>query len=328
MIYALNEVIIKATKYMLLLWIIIFIVSLFILLKGADWFLSGSEKIGFAMGLSPFIIGVVIVGLGTSLPEIASSLAAVIKGVTQIVPANAIGSNIANILLVVGISAVWGGRLAVTKNLIDLDLPLLAISTALFLDIAWDKQITFGESVLLLVLFVIYLAYTIFYKDEKEREEKNNAKQRPKISSKDIFLLLIGGFALIAGAKYLVDSVVKLSEILAIGTGAISLAAVAFGTSLPELFVSVKAARQNKPEIALGNIFGSNVFNILVAVGLPGLFGVLKLDGPTFKIGLPMMLIATVLFIISGISRRIHVYEGAMYLVIYAFFIGKIFNLI
>lgn len=312
---------------MLLLWVIIFIVSLFVLLKGADWFLSSSEKIGFALGLSPFIVGVVIVGLGTSLPEIASSLAAVIKGVTEIVPANAIGSNIANILLVVGISAVWGGRLAVTKNLIDLDLPLLAISTALFLEIAWDKQITFGESVLLLVLFVIYLAYTIFYKDDKEKEEKAT-RQSPKISPRDIFFLLIGVFALIAGAKYLVDSVVKLSEILAIGTGAISLAAVAFGTSLPELFVSVKAARQNKPEIALGNIFGSNIFNILVAVGLPGLFGVLKLDGPTFKIGLPMMLIATVLFIISGISRRIHVYEGAMYLVIYAFFIGKLFNLI
>ncbi len=328
MIYARHGAIIKATEHMLLFWMIIFIVSLFVLLRGADWFLSSSEKIGFAAGFSPFVVGIVIVGLGTSLPEILSSLVAAIKGVTEIVPANAIGSNIANIFLIIGLSAVWGGSLAVTKNLIDLDLPLLAISTALFLDIAWDKQITFGESVLLLALFAVYFAYTIFYKDEKRGEEENNVKRRSKVSFKDILLLLVGGFALIAGAKYLVDSVIKLSEILAIGTGVISLAAVAFGTSLPELFVSVKAARQNKPEIALGNIFGSNVFNILVAVGLPGLFGVLRLDEQTFKIGLPMMLIATVLFVISGISKRIHVYEGAMYLVIYMFFIGKLFNLI
>lgn len=121
---------------MALFWIIIFIVSLAILVKGADLLLGSAEKIGLAVGLSPFVVGVVIVGLGTSFPEIISSFIAVLKNVTEIVPANAIGSNIANILLVVGLSAVVGGRLAVTKNLIDLDLPLLAISTVLFLGVA------------------------------------------------------------------------------------------------------------------------------------------------------------------------------------------------
>ena len=114
---------------MLIFWIIVFIISLAVLVKGADWLLGSAEKIGLAAGLSPVIVGVVIVGLGTSFPELISSLVAVFKGVTEIVAANAIGSNIANILLVVGISSVVGGRLAVTKNLIDLDLPLLAIST-------------------------------------------------------------------------------------------------------------------------------------------------------------------------------------------------------
>lgn len=326
---------------MLIFWIIVFIVSLAVLVKGADWLLGSAEKIGLVMGLSPFIVGVVIVGLGTSFPELISSLVAVFKNVTEIVPANAIGSNITNILLIVGLSAIVSGRLAVTKNLIDLDLPLLAISTALFVGIAWDRQIVLGESILLLVLFGIYLLYAILYKDGKEEVEvlptrsdrrkhitglQKKVVQRPKITNKDILFLVLGILGLIFGAKYLIDSVIKLSEILAIGAGVISLAAVALGTSLPELLVSIKAAWQKKPEIALGNIFGSNVFNILLVIGIPGLFKTLTLDEQTFAIGLPILVIATLLFVISGISKRIHAYEGAMYIVIYIFFLGKLFG--
>jgi cation:H+ antiporter len=332
----------------LVFWIIIFLVSLVAMVKGADWMLAAAEKIGLALGLSSFIVGVVIVGLGTSFPEVISSFAAILQGAPEIVAANVIGSNIANILLVVGLSAVVGGRLAVTKNLIDLDLPLLAISSALFLEIVWDKQIVFAESVLLLVMFVIYLAYTIIHRDtageevdgdeyEKEPEEHTptraerrglgEVKERPKVSMRDIVLLVIGLAGLVVGANYLIESVITLSEILNIAPGAISLAAVALGTSLPELLVSVRAAWQKKPEVALGNIFGSNVFNILLVAGLPGLFATLPVDEQTFTLGMPIMLIATVLFILSGISRRIHVYEGAMYVVIYVFFVGRLFGL-
>lgn len=316
--------------------------SLVALVKGADWLLGSAEKIGLVAGLSPFIVGVVIVGLGTSFPELISSLIATFKGVTEIVAANAIGSNIANILLVVGLSAVVGGRLAVTKNLIDLDLPILAVSTVLFLGVVWDRQVVFAESILLLILFGIYLSYTIFYRDgtdeslevlpgRPDRRKhvtglKKNVVQRQKVTLKDILFLGVGVLALVVGAKYLVDSVVKLSEMFDIGVGVISLAAVAFGTSLPELLVSVKAAWQKKPEIALGNIFGSNVFNILLVVGIPGLFTTLPLDEKTFTLGVPVMAFATLLFIISGISRRIHNYEGAMYVIVYVFFIGKLFG--
>lgn len=331
--------------FMLLLWITIFVVSIAVLVKGADWLLESAEKIGLAIGLSPFIIGVVIVGLGTSFPEIISSLVATFKNVTEIVPANAIGSNIANILLVVGLSAVIGGRLAVTKNLIDLDLPLLAVSTVLLLGVVWDRQIVRGESILLLAMFVIYLLYTILYReDEAEAEEtakilparpdrrkhisrlKKETLQRPKVTGKDFLFLALGIGGLVLGAKYLIDSVIKLSEILSIAAGVISLAAVALGTSLPELLVSVKAAWNKKPEVALGNVFGSNVFNILLVIGVPGLIKTLTVDEQTFLLGVPIMTVATLLFIISGISRRIHIYEGGMYLVIYIFFIGKLFG--
>lgn len=316
---------------MLTFWIIVFIISIAVLVKGADWLLGSAEKIGLAAGLSPFIVGVVIVGLGTSFPELISSLVATFKGVTEIVAANAIGSNIANILLIVGLSAVVGGRLAVSKSLIDLDLPLLAVSTALFLGVVWDRQIVFAESILLLVLFVIFLLYTVLHKDDEEEGDTGSKKEvvkRPKVTGRDILFLVIGILALAIGAKYLIDSVIKLSEILAIGAGAITLAAVALGTSLPELLVSVKAAWQKKPEIALGNIFGSNVFNLLLVVGIPGLFKTLIVDEQTFTLGVPVLIVATLLFIISGISRRIHIYEGAMYIVIYVFFIGKLFAFI
>jgi len=331
---------------MLLIWSIIFIVSMVVLVKGADWLLSSAEKIGLAAGLSPFIVGVTIVGIGTSFPELVSCLAAVLKGVTEIVPANAIGSNIANILLVVGLSAVIGRRLVVTKSLIDLDLPLLAIGTVLLLGVVWDRQVTFYESLLLIVTYGIYLLYTVLHKEEDNSMEtaeilpdrqtrrkhivlpKKKNISRPKIAAKDFIFLVAGIIGLTLGAKYLIDSVIKLSELLNIGTGVIAITAVALGTSLPELLVSIKAAWQKKSEVALGNIFGSNVFNSLIVIGIPGLFKTLSLDGQTFSIGVPVMALTTLLFVISGISRRIHIWEGAFYLSLYIFFIAKLFGLL
>ncbi len=329
---------------MLILWIIVFIVSLAVLVKGADWLIASAEKIGLALGLSPFIVGVTIVGVGTSFPELISSFAAVAKGVTDVVAANAIGSNIANILLIVGVSAIIGRRLVVTKSLIDLDLPLLAIGTVLLLGIVWDKQITFGESLLMVITYSIYLLYTVLHKDTEDTEEisemlpsrqeqrkhiavhKKKEFTRPKLVVKDFIFLIVGIIGLVFGAKYLIDALINLSTILNIATGVIAITAVAVGTSLPELLVSAKAAFQKKSEVALGNIFGSNVFNALAVIGLPGLFKTLSVDSQTFAIGVPTMSLATLLFIISGISRRIHMWEGAFYLSIYILFITKLFN--
>jgi cation:H+ antiporter len=329
---------------MIIFWVIVFIFSLVALVKGADWLISAAEKIGLAIGLSPFIVGVTIVGIGTSFPELISSLAAVLKDVTDVVAANAIGSNIANILLIVGISAVVAKKLAVTKSLIDLDLPLLAISTILLLGIVWDRQITFGESVLMLITYIVYLLYTILHQEGEDREEiseilpsrrerrkhiivhQKEEFTRPKLVVKDFISLIIGILGLIFGAEYLIEALINISALLNIATGVIAITAVAVGTSLPELLVSAKAAFQKKSEIALGNIFGSNVFNALVVIGFPGLFKTLMVDSQTFTIGVPTVALATLIFVISGISRRIHVWEGAFYISFYILFIAKLFN--
>lgn len=331
---------------MVFLWILVFIFSLALLVKSADWFIDSAEKVGLAFKISPFVIGVTIVALGTSFPELASSLVAVLKGATEIVVANAIGSNIANILLIVGLSAIAARALIVRRSLIDLDAPLLTASTALFVFIMWDGKIILAEGILLIAAFIVYFLYTILHKktDEEtpeatevlpsrtERRGKSSSKRERKISSKvnaKVFVFLILGMVGLAiGANYTIESVIKLAELFKISTSLIAITAVAIGTSLPELVVSVKAALKKKYEIALGNVFGSNVFNALIVIGVPALIKPLTVDDLTFRIGLPFLIVATLLFVISGISRRIHLWEGAMYLLIYVLFITKLIGLI
>lgn len=328
----------------LLFWIAVFIISLVFLIKGADWFVESSEKIGLIAGLSPFIIGVTIVALGTSLPELSAAIFAVLRDATEIVTANAIGSNIANILLIVGVSALVAGRLVITRSLIDIDLPLLLITSILFLGVAWDGSVTRLEAVLLLLTFLVYLVYSATQRRGKEEAEevsilpsremrrhkeaeKQMAAKKPKFHRKILFFLVMGIIGLYIGSKYVIESTLEISDILNIAPALVAITAIALGTSLPELIVSVQAARRKKYEIALGNIFGSNIFNILVVVGIPALMKNLVVEEKTLMLGLPIFIAATLFFVISGISQRIHKWEGAMYLIVYIFFIGKLFGL-
>lgn len=328
---------------MLLFWTFVFVISLASLVKGSGWLVTSAEKIGLVAGLSPFIVGVTIVGVGTSFPELISSFAAALKGVPEVVAANVVGSNIANILLIVGFSALVGRKLIVTKNLIDLDLPLLAIGTVLLLGILWDEAITFGEALLLMISYGVYLLYTMLHKESVDtteitetmhshtpRNEQSIAQTDglsviPSLTAWDFFMLVVGILGLTLGAKYLIDALVQLSTILDIAAGTIAITAVAVGTSLPELIVSLRATLQKKSEIALGNIFGSNIFNSFVVIGLPGLFYSLPVDSQTLSVGVPTMAGATLLFVISGISRRIHMWEGVFYILLYVLFLAKLF---
>ncbi len=310
---------------MLIIWIIVFIISLIFLVKSADWLLESAEKIGFSFGMSPFLIGITIVGVGTSMPELVSSLFAVFGNVTEIVVANALGSNIANIFLIVGISVLVAKNLTVTKNLIDLDIPMLISSTALFYMTALDGKITLIEGILLIAAYISYVLFTIFTKEVYEKDDSLNNLKKAKRA--DYMWLVIGLVLLSVSANYLIEAVIAISDILKIAPAIISITAVAVGTSLPELLVSVKAARAGKSEVALGNIFGSNIFNILMVVGIPALFSDLSIDVKTMTIGLPVLILTTVLFAFSGISKKIHMQEAVFYLIIYALFMGKLFEL-
>lgn len=309
------------------LWGIIFILSLVVLVKGADLFLAAAEKIGLRLGMSPFVVGVLIVGLGTSAPELFSGIAAVLSDVKEVVVANAVGSNIANILLVIGIAALATKKLSVSKNLIDSELPMLAVSTVIFLMVVIDGTVTMGESFFLITAYLIYLFYTLYSGEGDESRSFFKFPIGERVAWLDVGKLLVGATGLVLGAKFLIDSVIQLSDILNIAPSIISITAIAFGTSLPEILVSYKAARAGKPEVAVGNIFGSNAFNALMVVGIPGLFTHLPVNGATIAIGIPVMALATLLFIISGISRTIYQWEGMMFLLFYALFILKLFGI-
>jgi|SRR6056297_537000 len=336
---------------MLLVWLLVFIASIALLVKSADWVVDSSEEIALAFKIAPFIVGVVLVALGTSLPELAAVLTAVFKGNTAFVVDTAFGSNIATILLVVGIGAILSRKMVIERNLIDLDAPLLSVSTILIAFMVWDGEIVFAEGVVLMIAFLVYVLYTFFQrrnkkekisedkeilpsrverrssKFKKEQKELEEEQKKAEITGKTILFLILGLIGLVIGSNYTVESIEKIAPLLGVSTSFITITAVAVGTSLPELVVSAKAALKKKYELALGNIFGSNVFTIFLIIGLPALFTNLQVDPTTLMIGTPYLIVATLLFVFSGISRRIHIWEGIMYLLIYFMFVVQFFGL-
>ena len=319
----------------LLIWGIILLTAIAVMISGAETFLKSAERIGLKLGFSSFVIGVVIVGFGTSLPELTSSLIAVFVNEPTIVLANAIGSNIANILLIGGILAVLGKSLKIDRDLLTAELPFFVISTALFAVVVFDGKVEMVESFLLVGTLLIYLFY--LFSDEYSSgmvvEAVSEEVQHERFSIfhpfhhaivKPLPLLLLGLVGLLVGAKYVVDSVVAIASILSIPPGLVSLSAVALGTSLPELVVSIKSLKDNKLSLALGNIFGSNAFNILVAVGIPGLITMLPLDEPTLKVGYPVLLAASFILLVVGLARKLYRWEGLMFFLLYIFFIFQL----
>ena len=279
---------------------VLLIIALFVLVRGADLFVEGAKQMGSALGMSKFAIGVLIVGFGTSLPELASAIAAALKGTTEIVIANAVGSNITNILLVVGVVTVLGGRIIIKHDLIKTELPIFFVATALFLLVVADGAI--------------------------DRLEFTKAGRRPQLEVRSVVFIVLGIAAVLFGAKYAVDLVVAIATDLQVPIGLISITAIALGTSLPELFVSLQAVRKGEGELAIGNIFGSNAFNILVVIGLPGVLVVTPLlaDEVVMQIGVPILLVASAIFFVNGLARQIMRWEGLTMLLFFLFFAVKL----
>jgi len=328
---------------MLIAWIIIFFIALVVLIKSSDYFTDSAERISLLFKVPPFIVAVTIVAVGTSLPELATSVASVFKDASEIVVANAVGSNIANILLVVGISAVVAGILKSKRSLIDLDLPVMGMAILIMLIIIWDRQINFFEGILALLSYAFYLFYIVYFRERKipikaekklERGIKEESEilheKKAEIGKETVvtsLILIVSVVGIYFGAKYTVEAIVNIAEILNIAASTVVLTAVAIGTSLPELTVSVTAVLKKQYEISFGNIVGSNIFNAVVITGVPAMFGTVLIDDITFSLGIPFLIGATVIYIFSGISQKIHRLEGMIYLLIYVLFLGKLFAL-
>ena len=248
----------------ILIQILLLALGFTMLIKGADWFVDGASGIATKFGIPQLVIGLTIVAMGTSAPEAAVSISAAIGGSADITIGNIVGSNILNIFIILGISAVIT-TLAVASSTIKYETPFMILITILLLVLGLDKTIGLIDGIILIIAFIAYLTY-LFIMAKNNKEEQPEAKQMA--IWKAILLTIIGLALIIIGSNVTVDAATAIAKAFGVSERFIGLTIVALGTSLPELFTSVSAARKHNADIAIGNIVGSNVFNILFVVGL------------------------------------------------------------
>ena len=303
--------------------IIILLVGFVFLVKGADWFVDGAASIARKMGIPQLIIGLTIVAFGTSAPEFAVSVKSIISNNADMVLGNVIGSNILNILLIIGICALIK-PVIVKNNTIKKEIPIVILmSTLLFFlmkDNLFDSSIsnivTRNDGFVILLFFTVFIYYLIsIVRNKKDEDADSLAKFN---IPKSIIFTILGIVAIIVGSNLVVDSASTIATILGVSQKMIALTIVAFGTSLPELVTSIVSIKKDEQEIMVGNIVGSNIFNIGIVLGLPvALFG--GIDAVGFNnIDLIMLLLSAVLlFMLSFKKHKIGKVGGILMLVLF-----------
>lgn len=249
----------------IVLAVLLLIVGFVLLIKGADWFVDGASGIAARFGIPQLVIGLTIVAMGTSAPEAAVSITAANTGNAGITIGNVVGSNILNIFIILGITAVIT-TVAVQKSTIKYEIPFMLVITIICMAFGWtDNKIVFWEGIVLWVLFLLYLGYLFVMAKNGTSEEEEPEKVRALWQQ--LAILVIGGVGIIFGSDLTVDNASIIAEAVGMDDRLIGLTIVAFGTSLPELVTSVTAARKGNADIAIGNVVGSCVFNILFVIG-------------------------------------------------------------
>jgi len=291
-----------------------FAVSLIVLLKASDFFIDSAEKIGLSLGISPFIIGVTIVAFGTSLPELATSIASVLANDSAIVVSNVVGSNITNIALVLGLVAIIGKKIELEYNVWHIDMPFLWGSAFLLWLVLQDGEYAMHEALLFLCGIVLFLAYSF-------KTDKADTNDRPVVAPVTYLILIGGGIGVWLGAEYTIVAVKELSSKAGISPELIAQTVIAFGTSLPEIVVSIAAVRKGQASIAIGNVLGSNIFNTYIVMAIPSFFGSLIIPEIIMTTSIPIMIMVTILFGVITNNRKITRWEGFLLLMFYAFFL-------
>lgn len=255
-------------KMDMLIQFVLLVVGFVMLVKGADWFVEGVAGIAEKFGIPQLVIGLTIVAMGTSAPEAAVSITSAMKGSAGITIGNVVGSNILNVLVILGLTAVIT-RVAVQRSTVRYEIPFMLIITLVLLGLGLSgNEITFVEGIILWALFIVYMVY-LFRMAKNQKEEADDSKKQPVWML--ILLGIVGAVLVVWGADISVDAASAIAKMFGMSDRLIGLTIVALGTSLPELVTSVTAARKGKADIAIGNIVGSNVFNILFVVGTTAL---------------------------------------------------------
>lgn len=305
----------------MILNVLFILVGIVLVLWGADRLIDGAVAVAEKMKMPQIVIGLTIVAMGTSMPEFCVSLVSALKGTTDLAVGNIVGSNIFNTLLIVGVSA-WVAPMIILKSTVRKDIPFALFASVVLLIMCLDGNISRLDAGILFVLFLVFMYVTL--KSAKTKDDDTTAKtdsiednKKPMAAWLSIVWIIVGLACLIGGSNLFVEGATKVAEHIGVSEAVIGLTIVAGGTSLPELATSVVSARKGNSGIAIGNVLGSNVFNILAILGVTGVITPMHLQGITM-LDLSMMVFSTLLvWLFSFTKYKIARWEGVVLTIVF-----------
>lgn len=304
-----------------IVWLLL---SFVILYYGAEGLVFGASSLAKRLGISALVIGLTIVSIGTSMPELLVSIKAAMNGQSAISIGNALGSNLFNIGIILGLSAIIYPLLA-KKQLLKFDVPVMILTSVLFLLLFLDSKISRIEAILMVILFLSYTTYLLVSSKRKHninpnRDEDDDIKLT-KHWALDILFIVVGLVALVWGSDLLVVNAIIIAERLGMSEAMIGLTIVAAGTSMPELATSAVAAFKKRSDIAIGNIVGSNIFNILLILGVAGIIQPISTPDINYIDALVVVALGVLLWLFMKMSASIRRWQGVVFIVLYVLYI-------
>ena len=300
--------------------ILFFLAGLVILYFGADWLVKGASRLAITLNVQPVIVGLTVVAFGTSLPEFVVSFIGAMRELPDIALGNIVGSNIVNIGLIIGLSAIIF-PLSVHMKLLKFEVPFMIFAAFLLFIFSINGTVSRMDSILFAVIFSGYIAYTIRAAKKETPDVAGEYREFLRVRDsikKDIVLIIAGLAVLIAGAEILLISAVSIARAMGISELIIGMTIVAVGTSLPELATSAVAAFKRESDISIGNIVGSNIFNILFILGVTGIIRPVSVHPEAWRLHMPVMIFfSLLLFIFMKTGNVISRAEGAVMVLLY-----------
>jgi hypothetical protein len=315
----------------LLINLALLLIGFVFLIKGADIFVDGASDTARRFRVPKMLIGLTIVSFGTSAPELAVSIQSILSGKGDILLGNVVGSNVLNILLILGVASLVG-TLRVNTATVKKEIPVLVLITLAFAALLSDKIFGLAENiftrqdgVVLLLFFCIFIYYLIGMARKKDTNEEENKDEKPVKLVKALLMIVIGLFGIVLGSDFVVKGASEIAATFGVSQRIISLTIVALGTSLPELVTSVIATKKGEYDIAIGNIVGSNIFNIGIVAGLPvAIFGGVGGGAFSYIDIIALIISAVVLFFFARHGGRIGYKKGIIFLLMFVAYYGYV----
>lgn len=299
----------------MLLEIVFIIVGVALVLWGADRMTDGAVALAQRLNIPQMVIGLTIVAMGTSAPELFVSFVSAVKGTPDLAVGNVVGSNIFNAMLIVGTAAMVA-PMAISRSTVKKDIPFAILSSALLIVLCYDGNISRVDALILFAVLVIFMFYTLWV--AKRGKAEGTVGEKPLAPVRAVFLIVLGLVCLVVGSNLFVNGATAVAASLGVSEAVIGLTVVAGGTSLPELATSVVAARKGQSAIAMGNVIGSNVLNVLMILGVTGLICPMQIEGITMVDFSVMFVSVVMLWLFSYSKYKVERWEGFALVAVFA----------